>query len=86
MCRFMKRNLKKIVINKVILILIFVQFVIVPNYTVYAATIANNNENLSIEVRKEDVRWRFKRKNGKLYKRLYNYTEKKWIGKWILVK
>ncbi len=31
------------------------------------------------------IKWRYKRKKGKLYKRLYNYTRKKWIGKWIRV-
>ena len=27
--------------------------------------------------------WKYKTMNGKLYKRKYNQTTKKWIGKWI---
>lgn len=27
--------------------------------------------------------WRFKKVNGKRYKRLYNITTQKWIGDWI---
>lgn len=31
------------------------------------------------------IKWRYKAVNGKLYKRLYNYSKGKWIGDWILV-
>lgn len=33
----------------------------------------------------EDIQWRFKIENGKLYKRLYNYSTHTWIGDRILV-
>lgn len=33
----------------------------------------------------DDIRWRYQIKNGKLYKRLFNYTKAQWIGDWILV-
>lgn len=33
----------------------------------------------------DDIRWRFKKENGKYYKRLYNYTTRSWIGDWILI-
>lgn len=26
----------------------------------------------------DDIRWRFKEENGKLYRRLYNYTKDRW--------
>ena len=28
--------------------------------------------------------WKYKTINGKLYKRKYNQTTKKWIGSWVL--
>lgn len=31
------------------------------------------------------IKWRYKAVNGKLYKRLYNYSKGSWIGDWILV-
>lgn len=32
---------------------------------------------------KNDIGWRYKIINGILYKRQYDYTNQKWIGKWI---
>lgn len=32
------------------------------------------------------IEWCYKMENGKLYKRLYNYSTASWIGDWILVK
>jgi hypothetical protein len=31
------------------------------------------------------IDWRFTMINGKLYKRLYNYSTGEWVGPWILV-
>lgn len=31
------------------------------------------------------IEWRYKEQNGKLYKRLFNYTKEKWVGEWKLV-
>ena len=31
----------------------------------------------------DDIRWVYKKENGKYYKRLYNYTNQTWIGDWI---
>lgn len=28
--------------------------------------------------------WRYKSENGKVYRRLYNYSKQKWIGEWEL--
>lgn len=38
----------------------------------------------SIE-RSHDIRWVYKEINGKLYKRLFNYSTSSWVGDWILV-
>lgn len=35
--------------------------------------------------RAEQKGWRYKVIDGKLYKRLFNYTTKEWIGDWVLV-
>ena len=33
--------------------------------------------------RADEIRWRYSVINGKLHKRLYNFSTKKWIGDWI---
>lgn len=38
-----------------------------------------------ISPRKPNIGWRFKMENGRLYKRLYNYSTEQWIGDWIAV-
>lgn len=48
---------------------------IVTNYT--------DDNGLGIEVMASDIGWRYKSVNGVLYKRKYDYTLRKWIGKWI---
>lgn len=35
---------------------------------------------------KDDIQWRFKVENNKVYKRLYNYSTLVWIGDWIYVR
>ena len=43
-------------------------------------------ENISqIEPISDVIGWKYKNIDGKLYKRLYNYTKEQWIGDWILV-
>ena len=43
-------------------------------------------ENISqIEPRSDVIGWKYKNIDGKLYKRLYNYTKEQCIGDWILV-
>lgn len=50
---------------------------IIPTRTVVASD--------AISPKSDDIGWQYRRINGKLYKRLYNYTTKTWIGNWILV-
>ena len=57
---------------------------------VFSGSIISASEP-SIAVSKEDssvyssdvIVWKYKTMNGKLYKRKYNQTTKKWIGDWI---
>lgn len=37
------------------------------------------------ESRAAIIEWVYKRENGHLYKRLYDYTYQQWIGDWIFV-
>lgn len=36
-------------------------------------------------VKAENTEWKYKMENGKLYKRLWDKTQKKWLTGWILV-
>lgn len=54
----------------------------VPHYTGLLQTAETNVE---ISPQSDNIDWRFKAENGNIYKRLYNYSTKKWIGDWILV-
>lgn len=38
-----------------------------------------------IETRSAIIEYRYKVIDGKLYRRLYNYTEQCWVGEWELV-
>ncbi len=38
-----------------------------------------------VSPRADIIDWRYKTENGKLYKRLFNYTKEQWVGDWILV-
>jgi hypothetical protein len=41
--------------------------------------------NTGIQPRKDYISYVFKIEDGKLYKRLYNYSSCNWIGDWIYV-
>lgn len=76
-------------------------FIITSNilaYSIIIPTNASNNIPLSIEGTANikgniinvsplspKIDWRYKVINGILYKRLYDYTNKRWIGNWIRV-
>lgn len=36
-----------------------------------------------VQPKADEIRWRFKTVDGKVYKRLYNFSTKTWIGDWI---
>ena len=48
------------------------------------ANCLNNQYNINFE-RSAKIGWRYKIINGIMYKRLYDYTNKRWIGDWIKV-
>lgn len=50
------------------------------NTTLVHAT--SDTELPEISNHKAIIKWRYKNIGGKLYKRQYNYTTKKWIGSW----
>ena len=52
-------------------------------FTAVAVRASSNDNNDEIITYSYDIEWRYKLINGKLYKRQYNHTTKKWIGNWI---
>lgn len=79
----MKRKLliKSLVTNLLVLTMFF------PCYTAYAQQPITNpisKEESQIGKANRYV-WKYKEINGKIYKRLYDLTENRWIGDWILV-
>lgn len=56
-------------------------FVLIP--TSYSSVYADSYNTSNIESRADDIRYRYKSINGKLYKRLYNYSKQEWVGDWI---
>lgn len=49
---------------------------------VYDVTDTTFDSSESVVIQSDDIGWRYKTINGVLYKRLYNFTKKKWIGNW----
>jgi hypothetical protein len=43
------------------------------------------SEDTTVSPLSDIIEWRYKEQNGKLYKRLFNYTKEKWVGDWQLV-
>ncbi len=52
--------------------------------TVSGSLGAYTNENSTM--RADYIEYVYKVIDGKVYKRLYNFTQEKWVGDWILVK
>jgi hypothetical protein len=44
----------------------------------------DSQESISAITRSAIIDWRYKVENGRLYKRLYNYTYQNWVGDWEL--
>lgn len=76
--------MNKIRINKkcISLLLLSCMLAIVPCPAVFSQA-ANAPD--SVSPKSDVIGWKYKKVNGKRYKRLYNYTTKTWIGNWILV-
>lgn len=70
--------------KKIIFIAVSVfSFVLIP--VSYSPIYALTDNASDLELRANDIRYRYKSINGKLYKRLYNYSTGEWIGDWIPV-
>lgn len=46
---------------------------------------ASTSRETTVQPRQDDIEYVYKIENGKLYKRLYNYSTLEWIGDWIYV-
>lgn len=75
--------MKKIFTYYIILIMCFVM--LEGNINVYAYSSMSDSSASSITPLADIIEWRYKFEDGKMYKRLYNYTKDIWIGDWILV-
>lgn len=54
-----------------------------PSSTFHSVTIAKSEKFIAIPF--ADIKgWRYKSVDGKMYRRQYNYSRQKWIGKWEL--
>lgn len=73
--------MKKIISSILLFTLIIVCGLIQPT-----SILANETDQpLTIEARADIIGWRYKTENGKVYKRLFNYTKNEWIGDWVQV-
>ena len=77
-------------LNKLILLFLF-GFISIGVFSGSIVSAQDTSNEPSIVVSEEDssvyrvdlIVWKYKTINGKLYKRKYNQTTKKWIGNWI---
>lgn len=73
---------KKLILSFISTIVIFTTAI--PVFAETNTPIITNE--LVNEYRKDDIRWVYEARDGKLYKRQYNFSRKEWIGDWILCK
>lgn len=66
----------------ILLITVMVQSFNIAALPVSAAISIERNQGYAITPRANIIKWRYKMENGKMYKRLFNYSTNKWIGKW----
>lgn len=68
-----------------VLFLLTIVLTIMPQNVMASSINLNNEINDEYTVTRSDIiDWRYKTENGKLYKRLYNYSKEQWIGEWEL--
>lgn len=48
--------------------------------------VAEASESATVTPCADIIEWRFKEEDGKLYRRLYNYTAGEWVGDWEYVR
>ena len=50
-----------------------------------AQIVAIKNENsATIQPRQDKIDWVYKSENGRVYRRLFNFSKNEWVGDWIL--
>ena len=77
-------------LNRFIFLFLF-SFIAIGLFSDLTVSAQNTTSKPSTVISEEDssvysgdvIVWKYKTMNGKLYKRKYNQTTKKWIGKWI---
>lgn len=77
--------------RKIIIVGLMITLMCVSAENVLAAEYAEQEESINIvsytrDARAEKIGYLYKTVNGKLYKRLYNFSRDEWIGDWILCK
>ncbi len=69
-----------------VLIMCVILFGSIYNIQVFASSSASSSfHTKSAWLQSDIIEWRYKVVDGKLYRRQYNCTTNKWIGKWELV-
>ncbi len=83
----MKVKLSKKLVGKLfVFALCLCGIVVMPHHTSYAKGIAVFPKvSEDIETRADHLGWKYKIENGKMYKRLFNYTRNRWETEWELV-
>ena len=87
----MKTKSKRIILSLTTLVLNLSVFTTIQSAQVMNSQPLSINENF-VENKTQDstitfaqiIGWRYKSENGKVYRRQYNYSRKKWIGEWEL--
>ncbi len=76
--------MKKLI--KITILLFTISGMVIPqtSFTTSIAKAYTSDENNEIMPYADTIKWRYKVIDGKLYKRQYNATKKKWVGDWVL--
>lgn len=67
-----------------VLFLLTIIITVMPQDVMASSMKLNNGIFMEQTLRSDIIEWRYKTENGKLYKRLYNYSKQEWIGEWEL--
>ena len=49
-----------------------------------AQIVAINENSATIQPRQDKIDWVYKSENGRVYRRLFNFSKNEWVGDWIL--
>ena len=76
--------MKRKIIFLPLLLFCFLIFFPLTTYA-YNSRLSGEPAYTSISQYSCDTEWRYKTENGKLYRRLYDLTNHRWLGSWELV-